>query len=228
MPKYKRNWYFVKLPMLFTIIYIVHLNMWALLVNLVPNTGLWSRQHPNDQFAWIPCNKIPCSLKRRARFLSLAQSKLRLCSANRSPGYWSNLPCDWPRTAWAYSEQETENGPRSYNHRAKHKFVMHRNYSWIFNVYTNPRSSIIIEPTVIKTIRSQYHMVIIIIRHHSWWHHHGGTTEEGNCSYPRGRGRIKEAHIRAKYAKFPWMKSRDVWCIDWMRLDLGWVQIMGS
>ena len=29
---------------------------------------------------------------------------------------------------------------------------------------------------------------------------HGGTTEEGNC---RGRGRIKEAQIRAKYAKFP-------------------------
>ena len=42
-----------------------------------------------------------------ARFLSLAQSKLRLCSANHRPGYWSNLPCDWPSTAWAYSEQET-------------------------------------------------------------------------------------------------------------------------
>ena len=27
------------------------------------------------------------------------------------PGYWSNLPCHWPSTAWAYSEQETENGP---------------------------------------------------------------------------------------------------------------------
>ena len=47
----------------------------------------------------------------RARFLSLARSKLRLCSANHRPGYWSNLPCDWPSTAWAYSEQETENGP---------------------------------------------------------------------------------------------------------------------
>ena len=46
-----------------------------------------------------------------ARFLSLAWSKLRLCSANHRPGYWSNLPCDWPSTAWAYSEQETENGP---------------------------------------------------------------------------------------------------------------------
>ena len=40
----------------------------------------------------------------RACFLSLAQSKLRLYSANHRPGYWSNLPCDWPSTAWAYSE----------------------------------------------------------------------------------------------------------------------------
>ena len=38
----------------------------------------------------------------RAQFLSHAQSNLRLCSANHRPGYWSNLPCDWPSTAWAY------------------------------------------------------------------------------------------------------------------------------
>ena len=38
-------------------------------------------------------------------------SKLRLCLANHRPGYWSNLPCDWPSTAWAYSEQQTENRP---------------------------------------------------------------------------------------------------------------------
>ena len=49
----------------------------------------------------------------RAHFLSLAQSKLILCSANNRPGYWSNLPCDWPSIAWAYSKQETENGPWS-------------------------------------------------------------------------------------------------------------------
>ena len=48
----------------------------------------------------------------RARFLSLAWSKFRLCSANHRPGYWSNLTCDWPSTVWAYSGQETENGPR--------------------------------------------------------------------------------------------------------------------
>ena len=46
-------------------------------------------------------------------FLSLARSKLRLCSANHRPGYWSNLPCDWRSTAWASSKQETGNGPRS-------------------------------------------------------------------------------------------------------------------
>ena len=34
-----------------------------------------------------------------------------LCSTNHRPVYWSNLPCDWLSTAWAYSEQETENGP---------------------------------------------------------------------------------------------------------------------
>ena len=50
-------------------------------------------------------------LMARARFLSLAWSKLRLCSANHRPGYWCNLPCDCPSTAWAYSEQETENMP---------------------------------------------------------------------------------------------------------------------
>ena len=27
--------------------------------------------------------------------------KLWLCPANHSPGYCSNLPCDWPSTAWA-------------------------------------------------------------------------------------------------------------------------------
>ena len=56
-----------------------------------------------------------------------ARSKLRLCSANHRPGYWSNLPCDWPSTAWAYSEQETENGPWSmsyYNELVKHSLHM--------------------------------------------------------------------------------------------------------
>ena len=59
-----------------------------------------------------------------ARFLSLAQSKLGLCSANHRPGYWSNLPCVWPSTAWAYFEQETENGP----------WLTDDDFIWIFSV----------------------------------------------------------------------------------------------
>ena len=48
-----------------------------------------------------------------ARFLSIAWSKLRLCSANHRAGYFSNLACDWLSIVWAYSEQETEKGPWS-------------------------------------------------------------------------------------------------------------------
>ena len=48
-----------------------------------------------------------------ARPLSLARSKLRLCSANHMAGYFSNLACDWLSIVWAYSEQETDNWPWS-------------------------------------------------------------------------------------------------------------------
>ena len=34
-----------------------------------------------------------------------------LCSGNHSAGYLSNLTCDWLSIVWAYSKQETENGP---------------------------------------------------------------------------------------------------------------------
>ena len=44
-------------------------------------------------------------------FLSLAQSKLRLWSPNHRAGYFSNMACDWLSIVWAYSVQETENGP---------------------------------------------------------------------------------------------------------------------
>ena len=47
----------------------------------------------------------------RARFLSLARSKLRLFSTNYMTGYFSNLACGWLSIVWAYSEQEKENGP---------------------------------------------------------------------------------------------------------------------
>ena len=42
-----------------------------------------------------------------AHFLSLARSKLRVCSANHRAGYFSNLECDWLSIVWAYSERET-------------------------------------------------------------------------------------------------------------------------
>ena len=48
-------------------------------------------------------------------FMPLAESKLRLCSANHRADYFSNLSCDWLSIAWAYSEQESENGPRWYD-----------------------------------------------------------------------------------------------------------------
>ena len=48
-----------------------------------------------------------------AHFLSLAWSKLRLCSANHRAGYFSNLACDWLNIVWAYSKKDIENGPRS-------------------------------------------------------------------------------------------------------------------
>ena len=38
----------------------------------------------------------------RAHFLSLTQSKLRLCPANHRAGYFSNLTCDWLSIVWAY------------------------------------------------------------------------------------------------------------------------------
>ena len=49
----------------------------------------------------------------RAHFLSLAWSKLRLCLVNHRAGYFSNLASDWLSIVWAYSKQETENGPRA-------------------------------------------------------------------------------------------------------------------
>ena len=73
---------------------------------LIPGVGVDISPRTNQVYVFGGI--IPLGI--RARVLSLARSKLRLCSANHRPGYWSNLPCDWPITAWAYPEQETENG----------------------------------------------------------------------------------------------------------------------
>ena len=82
---------------------------------------LYGKQRPVnlDQSSWSPpsvcvqpqLDGMASFHETRACFLSLARRKVRLCSVNHRPGYWSSLPCDWPSTAWAYSEQETENGP---------------------------------------------------------------------------------------------------------------------
>ena len=66
-----------------------------------------------DLSAWTAGCMYFIMLHIRACFLSLTPSKLRLCSANHRAGYFSNLACDWLSIVWAYSEQETENGPRS-------------------------------------------------------------------------------------------------------------------
>ena len=76
-----------------------------------------------NNFVWNWCNRMNLLsalwiLMTWARFLSLARSKLRLCSANHRTGYWSNLSCDWPSTAWAYSEQKTENEPWCFSAKA--------------------------------------------------------------------------------------------------------------
>ena len=74
----------------------------------VPHRICWTQIFPNLGVSDLN----PSAAETWARFLSLAWSKLRLCSANHRTGYWSNLSCDCPSTAWANSEHETENEPR--------------------------------------------------------------------------------------------------------------------
>ena len=87
--------------------------------------------------------------KTRACFLSLTQGKIRLCSANHWAGYFSNLACDWLSIVWAYSEQETENGPwfdksDKHNIRPDHQQLwywqhwVHRSLSLIRNIPSTP------------------------------------------------------------------------------------------
>ena len=84
-------------------------------------------------------------MRRWARFLSLAWSELRLCGANHRAGYFSNLACDWLSIVWAYSEQETENGPWSMARnvtivpldlRFQHKKCIHYSHSLPHNICT--------------------------------------------------------------------------------------------
>ena len=64
------------------------------------STGTWS-QYAQVSTPW-----------RRARFLSLVRSMLRLRSAIHRASYLGNLTRDWLSIVWAHSGQETENGPK--------------------------------------------------------------------------------------------------------------------
>ena len=79
-----------------------------------------------------------------ACFLSLTWSKLRLCSANHRAGYFSNLACDWVSIVWAYSEQETENGPW-------YHFVLSHN--WLLTATIEQRSLVLIKHAIINHTR---------------------------------------------------------------------------
>ena len=46
-----------------------------------------------------------------ACFLTLARSKLRLCSANHMPGYWSSLPCVWQAQTELILSKGQKTGP---------------------------------------------------------------------------------------------------------------------
>ena len=61
----------------------------------------------------------------KARFLSLARSKLRLCSANHRAGYVNNLSCYWLSIVWTYSKEEAENRPSTlpYHHITVETFL---------------------------------------------------------------------------------------------------------
>ena len=77
-----------------------------------PTTGKLYFRNKNQNLSLVHwCNANLILIEAWARFLSLSRGKLRLCSANHMPGYWSNLPCEWPSAEWAYSAQETEKGP---------------------------------------------------------------------------------------------------------------------
>ena len=77
------------------------------------NTNFTWSIHKNTLYHDVLLEITMTTTPTRVCFLSPAWSNLRLCSPNHRPAYWSNLPCDWPNTAWAYFEQETEKGPWS-------------------------------------------------------------------------------------------------------------------
>ena len=86
------------------------ISSWLITSNIIT---LLCSSAPKSLITSSPWSLADVTQQIRARFLSLAQSKLRLCSANHRTGYFSNLACDWLSIVWAYSEQETENRKRA-------------------------------------------------------------------------------------------------------------------
>ena len=93
------------------IIYMVYTLLCFVVRTLVPVIHLKQSNHDGGTIGCQRQLPVPPWWDTWARFLSLTRSKLRLCSANHRAGYFSNLACDWLSIVWAYSEQETENGP---------------------------------------------------------------------------------------------------------------------
>ena len=99
----------------------------------------------------------------RARFLSLTWSKLRLCSANHRAGYFSNLACAWLSIVWAYSKQETENGPRRPSHLRYFDRIRNSTKIWsalVSNTLSQSQRNFAHVTTVTLSWRVQHFVVI--------------------------------------------------------------------
>ena len=153
--------------------------------------------------------RIPGLVKSRARFLSLAQSKLRLCSANHRSRYWSNLPCDWPRTAWAYSEHETENRPWWSKESGHDIDLVHADYSMKYTHVLNIPKMFSSPPPKKNSFKIQLASLCVIM-----------IANTANClSY------LCTAICRCQYT-FPWCKNL---YFDWnfnLSLNQWWPKTM--
>ena len=121
------------------------------------------RQRPNNHNRLYLAKGKPDEREIWARFLSLARSKLRLCSANHRPGYWSNLPCDWLSIVWAYSEQETENRPWLRTGWPHYDSVISNETNLISRMIYTLHKSIVIQINVSLCILSH----VCFLMHHS-------------------------------------------------------------
>ena len=107
--------------------WMIHFQSPAWLIEYLPKSSWLARYMHHLVLSNLPRHllKVVCSQSNAtqqtlltgaiwARFLSLARSKLRLCSANHRACYFSNLACDWLSRVRAYCEKKTESGPRTH------------------------------------------------------------------------------------------------------------------